>query len=395
MFSWKTKGSKGKECNLSGRKYEVFPYEELKEKSVGVSEVNLSKNNIREIPQKEFFELAYSTWRYSLTKLSICDNKLCLFPREISLLVNLKVLSLDNNLLAFIPSDIVRLKTLEKLTLRNNKLTKLPEEFSALINLKQLNFSSNLVKRLPRSLAKLDKLEIVVFKGNPISYPPEHILEHASDFLARDALSPTEWQVIRSYLSDPIAFVQKNYSDEIKERIKVNVAELGTNSGSGAVNELAKKVKLLLSNKITRKAFATFLEKEFSLENLLFYEEVETLNVHREYIDEEDYKQTAHKIFDKFIRRAEISEDDPSYDPLAPITPEINLPFDIKDNCVQFFEKSRIGRGAQAYRDILDLAQRNIFQLFALDSYTRFMGSPEWETTKPLLTTDVLRALAP
>src|SRR5690349_4671969 len=105
MFGWGVK--KKTECNLSGRKYEEFPYEELKEKFVGSFSVSLNKKNIREIPPKQFFELAYSTWRYSLTKLTNCDNKLCLFPREISLLVNLKSLSLDNNLLAFIPSDIV------------------------------------------------------------------------------------------------------------------------------------------------------------------------------------------------------------------------------------------------------------------------------------------------
>lgn len=391
MFGWGVK--KKTECNLSGRKYEEFPYEELKEKSVGSSAVSLNKNNIREIPQKQFFELAYSTWRYSLTKLTICDNKLCLFPREISLLVNLKVLSLDNNLLAFIPSDIVRLKTLEKLSLRNNKLTKLPEEFSALVNLKELNFANNLVKRLPRSLAKLERLEIVTYKGNPISYPPPHVLDR---FLSRDVLTsaPTEWQTIRAYLANPIAFVQENYSDEIKEKIKNKTADELESGNTGAVAELSKKVKVLLSNKITRKAFANFLEKEFSLENLLFYEEVETLNVHSQFIDEEDYKQQAHVIFEKFVKRQEVNEDDPSFDPLAPVTPEINLPFDIKDKCVQFFEASRFGRGAQAYREILDLAQRNIFQLFALDSYTRFTSSPEWESAKSQIPADIRAVLS-
>lgn len=390
MFGW-GKGKKA-ECNLAGRKYEIFPYEDLKEKSVGSSTINLNRNNIREIPQKQFFELATSTWRYSVTKLSICDNKLCLFPREISLLVNLKALLLDNNLLSFIPSDIVRLRTLEKLSIKNNKLTKLPEEFSALVNLKELNFANNLVKRIPRSLAKLDRLEDVVWKGNPISYPPPHVIDRGRDVLAS---APSDWQTIREYLMDPIAFVRANYSDEIREKIKSNThAELGSaGMTSGAVSELSKKVKVLLSNKVGRKAFAAFLEKEFSLENLLFYEEVETLNVHSQFIDEEDYKVQAHKIFEKFIKRPEINEDDPTFDPLAQVIPEINLPFEIKDKCVQFFEGSRFGRGAASYKEMLELASRNIFQLLALDSYSRFATSPEWEHAKSQIPPDVMKVL--
>jgi len=129
-----------------------------------------------------------------------------------------------------------------------------------------------------------------------------------------------------------------------------------------------------MANEQGRSYFAKFLERECSLENLLFWEEVDQLKHYGSFLAEEDYKSQCLLIFFKYIK-VEASDDSC----LATDSPsEINLPFEIKQVCCAFFEAPNVHNHSLAeYNGILSKAQNNIFHLLAFDSYNRFLSSSE------------------
>lgn len=360
------KSKKGKlpTCDLSHKNFGRFPFEELQEKAVGVSSVVLKKNGIETIPSDQLLAIAHSSWRHTLVKLSLSHNLLKEIPREVTLLVNLRVLNLEYNQLSNLPTELTKLRSLEVLRLKENQLVRLPEDCSGWASLHELDLSHNKITRLPRSLACPDNLTSVRLKDNPISYPPPKAF-------GEDTFSDqVPWAQIRAYLSNPMDFVKRNFGSQVLK---------GTDSvcteDNGAVADLTKKVRQLLANKQGRAAFAKFLEKECSLENLLFWEEVEQLLRHCQFIDEEDLKNQSLLIFYKYIK-VELLEQREATDFIP--SSEINLPFDIKKSCASFFEDAPHLKDVEAYKEILSLAQNNVFQLLALDSFGRFQSTPEY-----------------
>lgn len=359
----KKKPQRQASTDLSGKKYEHFPSEELQEKALGATSVNLNKNCISIIPSDQLMQIAHSSWRYSLRKFSICRNLLRDLPREIGLLVNLKALHLDDNDLTYLPNEITRLSNLEVLSVRGNRLARLPEDCRGLTALKEFDFSHNHVSRLPRSLALLENLSSVKLKNNHIVYPPAKTFD-------KETLTNELWPQIRLYLHDPMSFVKQRFSTHVK-----NIKAASTSDVSaGALTEFPKKVHILLNDKLGRKLFGKFLERECSLENLLFWEEVEQLKLHGSFMAEEDYKNQSLLIFYKYIK-VEIPEDS-CLEVNQPV--EVNLPFEIKQECCSFFEASNVHLCTTTdYSQILTKAQLNIFQLLAFDSFNRFYNSPE------------------
>eukprot|EP01102_Stenamoeba_stenopodia_P002654 TRINITY_DN1250_c0_g1_i3.p1 TRINITY_DN1250_c0_g1~~TRINITY_DN1250_c0_g1_i3.p1 ORF type:complete len:433 (-),score=60.88 TRINITY_DN1250_c0_g1_i3:24-1322(-) len=357
-------------ADFSGKKYNYFPFEELEEKAVGAHSVNLNKNDITTIPADPMLQIAHSSWRYSLDKFSICRNLLRELPREIGLLVNLRVLRLDDNALTFLPNEITQLSNLQILTVRGNRLTRLPEDLRGLDALEELDISKNKITRLPRSIAFLDNLGSVQIKHNPIVYPPAKVFD-------KDRLSNDLWPQIRFYLRDPMSFVKQRFSSHVKFRIEVPAG----GDLSAGLTEFSKRVRVLLANKQGRACFAKFLERECSLENLLFWEEVEQLKLHGSFMAEEDYKNQSLLIFFKYIK-VEV----PEACSITNLPIEINLPCEIKQECCAFFEAPNVHlRSIADYDDILSKAQSNIFQLLAFDSYNRFLSSTEALEVKQLL----------
>jgi len=279
-----------------------------------------------------------------------------------------KELHLDYNELTYLPNEITRLSNLKVLTLRGNKLARLPEDCRGLTALRELDISKNKITRLPRSLALLENLSSVKLKHNQLVYPPAKAFD-------KEYLTNELWTQIRLYLRDPMSFVKQRFSSQVKN------AKTGPADAS-ALTEFTKKVHILLSDKFGRRQFGKFLERECSLENLLFWEEVEQLKLHGEFMAEEDYKNQALLIFYKYIK-VEIPEDN-CLEVDHPV--EINLPFEIKHECCSFFEASDVHTSSTSdYSQILTKAQLDIFQLLAFDSFNRFYNSPEASEVKQRL----------
>jgi Leucine-rich repeat (LRR) protein len=69
-------------------------------------------------------------------------------------LVNLKQLSLANNMINEIPPEIKMLVNLEQLNLMRNKLREIPSEIGFLMKLKELLLGKNHIEKIPNQLEK-------------------------------------------------------------------------------------------------------------------------------------------------------------------------------------------------------------------------------------------------
>lgn len=95
-------------------------------------------------------ELSGLTAFTQIKVLIISHNKLTALPKEISTLVNLKVLNAGFNEITSegLPVEFFELITLKQLHLNNNKLTSL-DRFEGLYNLKLLNLAHNSISEIP------------------------------------------------------------------------------------------------------------------------------------------------------------------------------------------------------------------------------------------------------
>ena len=115
----------------------------------------------------------------------------------------------------------------------------------------------------------------------------------------------------------------------------------------------------------------TFLVQEFSVENILFFNEVS----HFQRIDDEEelYSQ-AHSIYKQYLETNK-----------APL--EVNLPASIAKDISERIQEIREGRSTKS--DIFDECQEAIYKLMESDSFPRFLKS---KVCKELATTMELEA---
>ena len=173
-----------------------------------LKKLNLNNNEIRSIPDfitsliklEEIF-LSGNTEKVSnlpkdisklinLRLLILNRNNLSLFPSDFAKLDNLQILRLDDNLFDHLGDDIFSLKSLEYLYLKrnkistidsiqnpevsklkvlfldDNKLTSVPNNISRLENLEILSLTNNNLSSLPKSLNNLKKLKILKIDSN-------------------------------------------------------------------------------------------------------------------------------------------------------------------------------------------------------------------------------------
>ena len=85
----------------------------------------------------------------SLKVLSLRENDLRTLPSEIGALVSLVSLSLSQNKLETLPPEIGRLRALRELTINRNNLVTLPPEFAQLSALQILEMQHNSLTNIP------------------------------------------------------------------------------------------------------------------------------------------------------------------------------------------------------------------------------------------------------
>jgi Leucine-rich repeat (LRR) protein len=103
--------------------------------------------------------------------ISSDDSKM--LSTQIGEFTNLESLSIDINLINFLPADIGKLNKLTTLNANLNKLTALPNEMENLKNLKTLGLGKNNFNTFPELITKLSTLEVLNFESNPIpALPP-------------------------------------------------------------------------------------------------------------------------------------------------------------------------------------------------------------------------------
>ena len=91
-----------------------------------------------------------------LLRLEIKNNDLKSIPIGISKLTDLTDLDLRNNELEKLPLDIVKLKSIFKIQLWGNHLTLLPSKMGDLSTLRELYLNNNRLIKLPANITKLD-----------------------------------------------------------------------------------------------------------------------------------------------------------------------------------------------------------------------------------------------
>eukprot|EP01103_Thecamoeba_quadrilineata_P016060 TRINITY_DN5267_c0_g2_i1.p1 TRINITY_DN5267_c0_g2~~TRINITY_DN5267_c0_g2_i1.p1 ORF type:complete len:1706 (+),score=349.49 TRINITY_DN5267_c0_g2_i1:81-5198(+) len=120
-------------------------------------------------------------WRMkNLTHLDLSGSKIPEIPPQVSNMISLQVLLLDNNNMFFLPAEIGQLVELKVLSLANNSLQAIPMEIGKLHKLSSLVLDNNNLEWLPTQLSQILLLTHLKVKGNPLSTIPDDILRKGS-----------------------------------------------------------------------------------------------------------------------------------------------------------------------------------------------------------------------
>ncbi|KAK9756772.1 hypothetical protein RND81_01G120200 [Saponaria officinalis] len=106
----------------------------------------------------------------ALEQLHVSGNKVSSLPIEIGHLTRLEILKVNNNRLSIIPPVIGDCSSLTEIDVSSNVLVELPETMSSLQNLKSLRLCNNGLKSLPSSIfKKCVKLSTLDLHGTQIT----------------------------------------------------------------------------------------------------------------------------------------------------------------------------------------------------------------------------------
>eukprot|EP01122_Echinamoeba_exundans_P001354 TRINITY_DN11427_c0_g1_i2.p1 TRINITY_DN11427_c0_g1~~TRINITY_DN11427_c0_g1_i2.p1 ORF type:complete len:516 (+),score=155.82 TRINITY_DN11427_c0_g1_i2:117-1550(+) len=145
---------------------EIFESEIARAKKLGVSQLQVCRKMVKEIPA------SISTLAASLQSLLLHENKLTALPEEMKLLSNLRVLELNRNRFKTFPPQILALTSLQTLNLEHNEIKKIPSEISNLKALTTVILFANQLKTAPKEFIQLPQLEKLDLDCNPITSLP-------------------------------------------------------------------------------------------------------------------------------------------------------------------------------------------------------------------------------
>ncbi|CAN0170999.1 unnamed protein product [Lampetra planeri] len=199
--------------NLSGRKLKDFPRSTASFDLSDVTEADLSRNRLSEVPLDVCHYVSMETlYLYHnciksipdplgnlqvLTYLNLSRNQLGSLPVHVCKLPMLKVLVLSNNKIGALPPNIGQLCSLLELDVSCNELEVLPPEMGSLVLLRELNvrrnrltclpdelsrlplvsldFACNRVTEIPLCYRRLRGLQVIQLDNNPLRLPPAQV----------------------------------------------------------------------------------------------------------------------------------------------------------------------------------------------------------------------------
>ena len=128
--------------------------------------LSLSNDKLSQVPS-EILSLPH------LTQLYLRDNALHSLTQEITQLANLTRLDLRKNAFHNLPSEILQLTNLKELYLNNNQLSELPIEIGQLSNLVKLYLGNNYLREIPSQIVELVNLQALDLSRNQLHHLPQ------------------------------------------------------------------------------------------------------------------------------------------------------------------------------------------------------------------------------
>ncbi|KAH9778047.1 Leucine-rich repeat (LRR) family protein [Citrus sinensis] len=113
----------------------------------------------------------------SLKVMTLDGNRITSLPDELGQLVRLERLSILGNMLTCLPETIGSLRNLVLLNVSNNKLKSLPESIGSCYSLEELQANDNLIGELPASICNLIHLKSLCLNNNNIGQIPANLLK--------------------------------------------------------------------------------------------------------------------------------------------------------------------------------------------------------------------------
>jgi Leucine-rich repeat (LRR) protein len=193
-----------------------------------------------------------------LTYLSLNNNQLIELSSEIGNLTQLTYLDLYSNELTQLPVEIRQLTQLTCLYLCNNQLTQLPSEICNLTQLTTLSLNNNQLIELPTEIGNLAQLTYLYLQGNPI----ENTLNPIIQRLLQRIQNKTNKKTIYSD-------TQNVHSSSIQQSVKTSIHALMNYYNPENVLtyldwiELDKKTKEIITEYMDCKDVHTMLDITF------------------------------------------------------------------------------------------------------------------------------------
>uniref|UniRef100_A0A915Q670 PDZ domain-containing protein n=1 Tax=Setaria digitata TaxID=48799 RepID=A0A915Q670_9BILA len=130
--------------------------------------LSLSENEIIRLPS----DIAHLTY---LEELNLKGNDVSDLPEEIRNCTQLKILDLSSNPITRLPSTITQLTSMTSLGLNDISLTQMPHDIGLLRNLRSLEVRENLLRTIPPSISQLNQLRRLDLGHNELDDLPNEI----------------------------------------------------------------------------------------------------------------------------------------------------------------------------------------------------------------------------